>query len=268
MVFIAYGAIEALEGEAGLSRFSQGLNKLLDKIDQLGAKAILLSPVPMMSAESAENLVKRNAMLELYASAIAKTASDREKHFIDIFNPFLQYNKNAKLPDNGLHLNENGYYFLASTIEKGLGLAPRHVSVVINLSKHAAEATFPVKIPDSGKNNETVKFRIDEDYLPLPLPEQGGGTADNAWILRVEGLKRGFYTLARGDSEVITTSADKWKEGVEIRRGASFSQAVQVREKIIKRTNCFSTSTGRLTERISLNFDPTKKGGMQRAWRS
>lgn len=239
VVFIAYGAIEAFEGEAGLSRFNQGLNQLLDKVDQLGAKAILLSPIPIMSAGSPENLVKRNAMLELYASAIAKTASDRDKQFIDIFNPLLERSKKARLSDNGVHLNETGYSYLASTIEKRLGLAPRNESVIIHVSKHTVETTVPAKILDPGKNNGNIKFTIKEDYLPLPLPEQDEGTKDNVRVLRITGLKRGFYTLTADDSEVITASADKWNDGVEIGRGASFSQAVQLREKIVKKNELF-----------------------------
>jgi lysophospholipase L1-like esterase len=260
IVFIAYGAIEAFDGETGLSRFIQGLNQLLDKVDQLGAKAILLSPIPMMSAGSSANLAKRNAMLELYASAIAKIASDRGKHFIDIFNPLLERNKNAKLSDNGLHLNENGYYYLASTIEKGLGLAPRNVSAVINVSKHAVEAMAPVKILDSDKNNGNIKFTIDEGYLPLPLPEQGGEIADNARILRIPGLKKGFYTLTIDDSEVITASEDKWKEGVEINQGASFSQAVQLREKIIKKNELFFHQYRPLNRTYIIGFRSHEQG--------
>src|SRR5690625_1539206 len=45
-VFIAYGAIESLEGEVGIRRFREGLESLLDTIDELGAEAVLLSPVP------------------------------------------------------------------------------------------------------------------------------------------------------------------------------------------------------------------------------
>jgi hypothetical protein len=54
VVFIAYGAIEALEGEKGISRFSDGLNQLLDKIDELNAAAILLSPIPKLAAGTPE----------------------------------------------------------------------------------------------------------------------------------------------------------------------------------------------------------------------
>jgi lysophospholipase L1-like esterase len=239
VVFIAYGSIEALEGEAGLSRFIQGLNQLLDKIDQLGANAILLSPIPVLSAGSPEDPAQRNAMLKVYASAIAKTASSRGKRFIDIFNPLLQHNKNVKLSDNGLHLNETGYYYLASTIEKGLGLAPRHEPVTINVSKNAVKATVPAKILDLGKTDGSIKFTIDESYLPLPLPEQRGGTAHDVRVLRITGLKKGLYTLTTDDFPVITASADKWKEGIEIRQGVSFHQASRLRENIIKKNELF-----------------------------
>jgi lysophospholipase L1-like esterase len=239
VVFIAYGSIEALDGEAGLSRFIQGLNQLLDKIDQLRANAILLSPIPVLSAGSPENLAQRNAMLKLYASATAETASARGKRFIDIFNPLLQHNKNVKLSDNGIHLNENGYYYLASAIEKGLGLAPRHGPVMINVSKNAVETTVPAKIWDSAKPDGSIKFTIDESYLPLPLPKQSGGTAHDLRVVTITGLKKGLYTLTTDDFQVITASANKWKEGVEIRQGVSFHQVSQLRENIIKKNELF-----------------------------
>jgi lysophospholipase L1-like esterase len=239
VVFVGYGGIEALEGEAGLSRFIQGFNQLLDKIDHLGAKAILLSPVPLLSAGSPEDVAKRNAMLELYAAAIAKTASARGDLFIDIFNPLLERNKSAKLSDNGFHLNEAGYYYLAAVFEKGLGLAPRNEAALINISKQAVEATAPVKLLDAGNTRGSLTFTIEEEYLPLPLPEQGEGAAGHGRLLRIQGLKKGFYTLTTENYQVITASADQWKEGVEIRRGAAYDQASQLQEKIIKKNDLF-----------------------------
>jgi lysophospholipase L1-like esterase len=240
VVFIAYGGIEAQEGEAGLSRFNEGLNKLLDKVDQLGAKAILLSPIPVLSAEVGEEPAKRNAMLEVYASAIAKTAASRGKQFIDIYKPLQELNKKMKLTDNGIHLNENGYYHLAATVEKGLGLAPRNASVMINVSKHAADGTVPAKILETGKHNESLKFTMEEGMLPLPLPAQGeGAAAAEVQVLKIAGLKKGFYTLTTDNTQVITASANKWKEGVEIKRGASFNQASELQEKIIKKNDLF-----------------------------
>jgi hypothetical protein len=239
VVFIAYGAIEALQGEAGLPRFNEGLNKLLDKVGQLGAKAILLSPMPLMSASSPEELAKRNAMLELYGAAIASTAAARHTRFIDIYKPLLARSQQVKLSDNGFHLNETGYYYLAATIEKALGLAPRQESVVIRLAKNDAAATAPAKMVDSGKQDGSLQFTLGEEYLPLPLPGSGEGIPDKGPILQITGLKKGFYTLSAGGSQVITASANQWKEGVEIRHGASLSQVRALQEKIIKKNDLF-----------------------------
>jgi len=239
VVFIAYGAIEALGGEEGLARFNQGLTKLLDKIDQLGATAILLSPIPVMSGGSTEDVGKRNAMLEFYAVAIAKTASARNIRYVDVFKPLLARNREVKLSDNGFHLNETGYYYLASTIEKGLGLAPGNAPVIINASKNSVYAPVPVKMLDAGQHKGSLKFKIEAEFLPLPLPQHGAETADKGQVIQITGLKKGYYTLTTNGSQVITASAKKWKEGVEIRQGADFSQASQLRDLILKKNELF-----------------------------
>lgn len=260
IVFIAYGGIEALEGEAGLSRFNKGLNRLLDKVDELRAKAILLSPVPLLSSLSSEELVRRNTMLDLYASDIAKTASERGILFVDIFNAFLERNKSATLSDNGFHLNENGYYYLASVIEKELGLAPRTELVTINVSRHGAEATTSAEILNPENNNGNIQFSINEEYLPLPLPEQQVASVHNGRVLRITGLKRGLYTLTTDGTELITASADKWKDGVQIKNGPSFSQAAQLREKIIKKNELFFHQYRPLNRTYIIGFRSHEQG--------
>jgi len=237
VVFVAYGAIEAQEGEEGVARFNQGLNKLLDKITQLGAKAVLLSPIPAMGTEATANNAQRNAMLELYAATIAKTASERGQQYINIYKPMLELSKKVKLSDNGVHLNETGYYYLATILEKELGLTPRQELVTIDINKNPNETANSVKVINSGQQKGTVKFTLEQEYLPLPAPVEG--TADKAQIIKIAGLKKGFYTLTADDAPVITASAAQWKEGVAIRHGASFSQAAQLRDLIFKKNQLF-----------------------------
>ena len=260
LVFIAYGGIEAQEGEAGLPRFKEGLTKLIDKIDQLGAKSILLSPIPVLAGDSAQNVAKRNAMLEVYASAIAKMASERGKRFIDIFKPIQEISKNAVLTENGIHLNETGYYYLATTLEKGLGLPPRGGSVTINVSKNGPNSTAPVKILNSGKDITNLKFTIDERYLPLPFPEQNRAMPENARILKITGLKKGFYTLTADNSEVLTASAKTWEEGVEIRQGASFNQVSELQQTILKKNELFFFQYRPLNRTYILGFRAYEQG--------
>lgn len=239
VVFIAYGGIEAQEGEAGLPRFNQGLNKLLDKIEQLGAKAVLLSPIPVMSDSNPEEVAKRNAMLQRYAADIAKTASARGQQYIDVFSPIQARSKQVSLSDNGVHLNEAGYYYLASTIQQGLGLAPQTTAVTIDASKKTIAATVPAKLVEAGKDKGSLRFTLNDSYLPLPLPQQQGTAAQDQRILKITGLKKGYYTLTADGAQVITASANKWKEGVAISSGAPFSQASQLRERIVKKNDLY-----------------------------
>ena len=239
VVFLAYGGIEAQDGdgEAGLPTFKEGLTKLLDKIDQLGAKAILLSPIPILSADSAQSLTQRNAMLELYAATIAKTATERSTRYIDIFKPIQEINRKGVLTENGIHLNETGYYYLSTILEKGLGLPPRTEPVAITISKATVEAAAPAKMLDSGANSASFKFTINERYLPLPMADSGRTISGQ--IVKIAGLKKGFYKLTADNSEVITASANQWAEGVEIRQGPSFEQVHALRQMILKKNELF-----------------------------
>ena len=239
VVFVAYGGIEAQEGEEGLPTFQDGLTKLLDKIDQLGAKAILLSPIPILSADADETITKRNAMLKLYGSTIAKIAMDRGKQFIDVFNPILERSKQSRLTENGIHLNETGYYYLATILEKGLGLEARSKPVTITVAKTAAEAAAPAKVLNAGDNTVDLKFTIEEQYLPLPPPVAELGGTTSGQFVKITGLKKGFYRLAAVNLDVITASASQWETGVFIQQGPSFEQVNELRQCIIKKNELF-----------------------------
>ncbi|MDO1449318.1 GDSL-type esterase/lipase family protein [Rhodocytophaga aerolata] len=239
VVIIGYGAIESEEGEQGIAHFSEGLNKLIDKIDQLGARTILLSPQPVMPTASGQDLGSRNVILEMYTSAIAKTATDRGKPFIDIFHPLLEQSKTVALSDNGFHLNENGYYYLAATIEKELGLVSPNASVYLDASRKTVEGKLKSKVLEWNKNNDHIQFSIDENYLPLPLPQPVDIPKANTQTVTVKGLKKGIYTLSIDNSQAATASASQWAAGVEIKQGTAFDQAKQLQELIVKKNELF-----------------------------
>lgn len=260
LVFIAYGGIEAQDGEAGLPSFTEGLGKLLDKIDQLGAKAILLSPIPILAADSAQSLAKRNAMLEVYASAIAKMASERSKRYIDLFKPIQEISKQTSLTDNGIHLNETGYYYLTTILERSLGLGPRTASISITTAKQTAQASGPAKLLSAGNTNENLRFTIDERYLPLPTPTDAKELPDQGQVLKITGLKKGFYTLTADNEELITASAKQWEEGVSIRQGSSFEQVRELRQMILKKNELFFFQYRPLNTTYILGFRSYEQG--------
>ena len=240
VVFVAYGGIEAQEGEACLSTFRDGLTKLIDKIDQLGARTVLLSPIPVLSADSAQNPTKRNAMLERYAATIAKTAEERGKRFVDLFKPVQEMGKTAVLTDDGVHLNEAGYYYLAISLEKGLGLPPRTKPATITVFKTGAETAAPVKLLETKPKTNLLTFTLDEPYLPLPLPvHETGMVATGQPVIKIAGLKKGMYTLTVDNEEVITAPASQWEAGVDIRQGPSFEQVRELQHMILKKNELF-----------------------------
>lgn len=260
LVFVAYGGVEAQEGEAGLSRFKEGLNKLLDRIDSLSAKAILLSPIPVMYNDSSANVAKRNADIELYAAAIAKMATERGKQFIDIYKPMLEISKKANILENGVHLNELGYYYLATILEKSLGLVPQPKPVSITLNKNGAEVLGVAKMLESNKENASLKFMVKDDFLPLPLPATDNPITDNMQLIKVVGLKKGIYALTIDNQLVITASEKKWAEGIPVTQGPAFNQVSQLREMILKKNEQFFFQYRPLNRTYILGFRSYEQG--------
>ncbi|NBB21915.1 GDSL family lipase [Runella sp. CRIBMP] len=260
VVFVAYGGVEAQEGEVGLPRFRDGLSKLLDKIDSLGAKSILLSPIPVKYEDVTANVEKRNANLAVYASAIEKLAAERGKMFIDIYKPIEEMSKKTTILENGVHLNEAGYYYLAEVLEKNLGLDPQPKAVSIAVTKDNVEAVATAKMLDADVKNGMLKFTAEERFLPLPFPTNNPSIPTKGQIIRVTGLKKGFYTLTADNQHVITASEKKWAEGVEITQGPSFNQVSKLREMILKKNEQFFFQYRPLNRTYILGFRSYEQG--------
>lgn len=258
IVLLGYGGVEAQEGEAGLPRFRDGLNKLLGKLDSLGAKTILLSPIPVLSADTNIDVRKRNADLELYASAIAKIAADRGKQFIDIYKPIQEISTKTAIIENGVHLNETGYYYLATILEKGMGLTSQPQNTSVHISRQGTSVSGQGKVLASEKGD--VKFTVTENYLPLPIPREVSSANDQAHILKFTGLKKGFYTLTANDSQIITASAADWEKGIEIRKGPSFDRAAQIREMIQKKNDLHFFQYRPMNETYIIGFRSYEQG--------
>ena len=239
VVLVAYGGVEAQEGEAGLTHFEDGLRKLLDKITELGAKAVLLSPIPVLSTKKLPDTGQRNAMLQRYGAAIAALAAERGQRFVDLYKPMEEIQKTVNVTDNDIHLNETGYYHLALALEKGLGLPARQENNSITISRQNAASSATAQIKSDGSNKADLKFAMDKRDLPLPLPRGASASSNSERTLQISGLKKGFYTLTADDKQITTASAKQWAEGVPLRQGPLFDQANQVRAQIIKKNEIF-----------------------------
>ena len=126
---ICYGANEAHAGEAGLPRFLQGINDLLDQFADTKARVVLLSPYKYLQGPAgAPSPAAYNKNVEIYSAAIDKVAAKRKAKFVSLVDllQVTQRSTDHRITENGLHLNALGYQQAASEIAKRLGIeAPK-----------------------------------------------------------------------------------------------------------------------------------------------
>jgi lysophospholipase L1-like esterase len=131
VLFISYGMAESFEGEPGLAPFRQGLEQLLDRVSDLSARTVLVSPIRHENlGPPFPNAADHNRDLQKYVEVMSKVAEARGHRFIDLFNPAFDPDESHSKTkpfqtENGIHLSPYGYWRAALAIEKGLGLAPR-----------------------------------------------------------------------------------------------------------------------------------------------
>ncbi|REA59854.1 GDSL family lipase [Dyadobacter luteus] len=259
LVFIAYGGVEAQDGQAGLAKFNEGYNQLLDKIDALGAKSILLSTTPVIFEDTSAHISQRNADLKLYNTEISKIATSRKKQFIDIYSPIEALAKNTLIIENGSHLNETGYFHLAQILQKSLGIPYEVKDINIAIGKSGSEATAPAQVTQNVEG-ATVQFTIQENTLPLPLPKALLTTSAPLRKVKITGLKKGFYTLTADQQQIAAASAKEWAEGVTISQGPDYYQVKQVQEMIQKKNDQFFFQYRPLNRTYILGFRAYEQG--------
>lgn len=256
-VLVAYGGVESQKGKEGLDEFTKGLEIIIDSIDALGAQTILLSTIPVKRAGSPENTVIQNNNLKLYADAIASVAAKRKKRFVDVYTPIANNTDDIFL-ENGIHLNDEGYYYLAQELEQSFGWPTRESKVTVNVAKSAGTTSGPAKIISDKADN--IVFSIEESVLPLPVPASGKPAANAAVSVQINGLKSGFYTLTENGRQLVTASAADWAKGVMFDHGISQEQAAKIAGYIVKKNELFFQQYRPMNRTYILGFRAYEQG--------
>lgn len=229
-VVLGYGNIEAYDGKDGLESFANNLNRLLDTIETMDAPTVLLSPIPQIEmAGMSTDLEDRNNKLILYAKRIEEIADNRKLPFADVFEELKQLGRKA-YKQNGIHLNETGYYYLARTLLMSLGQMNQEWMIQVNSKSKRINSSNNLKVYDQVIDRDKIEFMVRDIALPLPVSI----AKDDARIIAISGLKRGVYTLSIDQENIVSASAREWSDGVEITQGSSFDRARQIRKKLIQ----------------------------------
>src|SRR5206468_9407150 len=91
VVFLGYGMASSFDGAAGLSKFTNELNKLIDTVQQLAGETkvrfVLLSPIRHEQLPAPlPDPGPHNEQLALYAKAIAEIARQRGALYVSLFD--------------------------------------------------------------------------------------------------------------------------------------------------------------------------------------
>jgi lysophospholipase L1-like esterase len=270
VVVLGYGTNAAFEDEAGLSRFTEGYNRLLDTLGVNGPRWVMFSPLKL------ENLgpplpdpADHNRSVRLYCDAIQQLAQQREGRYVDLFQrlgPPSDAPPEIPLTDNGMHLTPYGYWRMAAAVEDALGLAPRPWHVTIDIAKNGdavdgqprAEGTQLSRVSVS---EGTLLFTALDESLPVPLPPEMGRDAETraaerptsdretdvadvpasaeGRLLRVTGMTPGSYSLRLDGQQCARADAAQWAKGVMLREGAPWQRVERLREAIVAKNRFY-----------------------------
>jgi lysophospholipase L1-like esterase len=225
VIALGYGTNESFAGAAGLAKFQEQLNKLLDDLAPSKARFVLLAP-PRFEKERwlAGDFDRREHDLEQYTDAIRQVAGKRHALFVDEF--CQRYAPAAPLTDDGMHLTAYGY---------------RRTAPDLLAELHGPDGALKLVELDG-----LTPKKVCQDFLPNPPvpqdPPNEDWQADSKVIAR--GLKPGKYTLQIDGRPVHTADAEEWMHPaafnmVLVRQGPSLDQAEKLRQTIVGKNRLY-----------------------------
>jgi hypothetical protein len=179
-------------------------------------------------------------MLERYARSIGEVAQSRGAWFIDLFEPFRVREGRAAITDNGIHLNEAGYRFLAGRIVRDLEPSgDREIPRVELNADGTAGPARGAKLEGVQRSAKGVRFRLTRETLAVAGDEVDRPLIDSSLWLRFTGLPAGRHALRIDGRPVEIRSADEWARGVSIAAGPDREQVDRLRAAINQKNRLF-----------------------------
>jgi lysophospholipase L1-like esterase len=117
VIVICYGHNESFEGKAGVSKFTAGLEKLLDALAPTKARVVLMTPTPFERVGPIADPDPRNLSLTDYCDVMSVTAIKRGTGFFDLYRKVILTPRLAPPhTENGIHLSPDGYRKTATVL--------------------------------------------------------------------------------------------------------------------------------------------------------
>lgn len=250
VVVLGYGMANSFEGQAGLAKFQSDYKQLIAGIQaRMQPKAvrfILLSPIrhehlpPPLPDPSIHN-----AQLELYSKAIGDIAREGRHLYIPLFDLMpdgMKMDPPRALTDDGIHLNELGYWQMSRVIEKGLGWDPTTWRLRILENGELRPGGRLIQVENLERTGKRISFAGRSRHLDPPRPPEdlkGATEGVPRNRLRIEGLDQGAYELQVDGESAESATSQEWARGRNVRAGVLDVRTEQLRQAIQEKDKLF-----------------------------
>lgn len=242
LIMVCYGANEAHAGESGIPAFEGNYKKLLDQlVEATGARLALVTPHrhEFINASLPDPSLYNNK-LPAYVAAVEKIAAEKNCALVDLSDLVPGGTSQARAPgesltDNGIHFTQFGYWKVAPTIAKKLGVDIKTIDVVIDLADKSSQATG-AKLKDVEIAADKIRFTATSEHLPLaPSPHLQQPVMPDKVALRitVKGLAKDKQWSVLCDGKEVQLSGDSHLEhGGLVLASAETDQVEKLRSTI------------------------------------
>ena len=227
VIIACFGMGESFAGESALVEFKNNLIAFIASHHakkyngKSAARLVLVSPIAYENLGArTPRWQERNREIASYTQLMNETATNAGVPFIDLYGPTaeLMKGKNTpKLTDNGINLNDYGYWCVSRTLADALlpGEAPWLLSVDAKTGRASGRGA---NISDVKSKGKMLSFAVQELAWPsLAAPVKGQGHSQlkrNLDQLIIKNLAPGNYRLVVEGKPVATASHIQWAAGL------------------------------------------------------
>jgi len=268
VLFISYGMGESFDGDAGLPAFRTGLARLLDRLKDLEARTVLVSPVrhealpaPYPSPDP------HNRELRKYIDVLKQTADERGFWFVDLYQLLgdgMKASPAYPLTENGIHPSAYGYWMAAQAVEQALAYGPRGWTVTVDAASLKAESQN-VEVASPTREGNAISLPVTRNLLPVPPPPPIDARyitvrPESRRVLVVKNLRDGHWLLRQGDAILAAGSADEWEKGLALTTGPLADQAEKLRQVAVLKNMQFFNQWRPANETYIFGFRKNEQG--------
>ncbi len=242
-VLLSYGMVESFEGSQALDTFIGNYKRLLDKIKEMGARAVLISPIHHEDlGPPLPNPKKHNENLLIYVEALQKLADERKLKFVNLFEATKNLNQSQRktgITTNGIHPNDYGYWLISQIIAKNLGVQFPKFNLEIDTTQGLHVKLDGLTISELKAVGSNLQFKTEDRAIPLPLPKVDFAHELHPRKIVIKGLKEGKYQLMVDGEKVAEGTAKAWSNGAVMVQDSGLKQAANLKQTITKKNELF-----------------------------